>query len=285
MMNQFYAEQFASQAVASGIPREKVAALLKRAEEISYRRDSLKTAGAELVGRLMNKSGMQKSASSQAYVLGLLKTAFDEGANLPQAYDFCSRALVATNEKLAYMAKVAEVQNSPELSKYAEGFLASAKLAGMNEQDATNLLLNVIEREKRAHGGDDSAMFKHPQDPSSAGTPPGGGDPASGGGPAPGAPPMSSAPSPDGAPPGGDVGAAGGGDVAQEEQALMQMLQSLPPNEQQQILQQIISAIQQQQGQGGQPGAGPQGAPPSPGMPANGAGPAGPPPPPPSGPQ
>ena len=116
MMNQFYAEQFASQAVASGIPREKVAALLKRAEEISYRRDSLKTAGAELVGRLMNKSGMQKSASSQAYVLGLLKTAFDEGANLPQAYDFCSRALVATNEKLAYMAKVAEVQNSPELS-------------------------------------------------------------------------------------------------------------------------------------------------------------------------
>ena len=234
-MNQFYAHQFAQNAQAAGVPVEKVAALLKRASEITTRRGAIKTAGAEIVNRLIGSAGMNKTASSVAYTHGLLKEAFDNGATLPQAYTFTKQALAETNARLTFMSKVAEIQNSPELSQYAEGFMGRAKLAGMSETDALNLVINVIDNEKRA---DDAGMFKQPSAPDSdpaAGAPPGG----------PGGP-------------GGPAGPTGPG--ADQEAQLMQVLQSLPPEEQQQIVQQILAAISGGQGGPGGPGGPPPGA-------------------------
>ena len=256
-MNEIYTRQFVHQALQTGIPQEKIAALLNKADQIAQRSQrSTKTAATkfDFVDSLLVTAGLQKTASSVAYTQGLLSEAFTAGANVPQAYSFAKQALEATNVKLAFMQKIANINNSPALSKYAEGFLTSAKQAGVSDDEALSLLVNVIDREKRA--GDDS-MFKGAPSgpPPPPGMPPGGpgGDPTGGaGGPPPGADPMSG--------PGAQVGGPGGS----EEQQLLQLLESLPPEEQQKLIQELLATMGGGQGgPGGDPSQGaPGGAPP-----------------------
>ena len=255
-MNEIYTRQFAHQALQAGIPQEKIAALLNKADQIAQRSQrSTKTAATkfDFVDSLLVTAGLQKTASSVAYTQGLLSEAFTAGANVPQAYNFAKQALEATNVKLAFMQKIANINNSPALSKYAEGFLTSAKQAGVSDDEALSLLVNVIDREKRA--GDDSMFKGAPSGPPPPGMPPGGpgGDPTGGaGGPPPGADPMSG--------PGAQVGGPGGS----EEQQLLQLLESLPPEEQQKLIQELLATMGGGQGgPGGDPSQGaPGGAPP-----------------------
>ena len=246
-MNDQLAKQFVSHALRAGVPQEKIAALLNKADEISTRRTKTAASKFDVVDSLLSQAGLQKTASSVAYTQGLLSEALNNGANIPQAYGFAKQALEATNVKLAFMQKVAAIGNSPALSKYAEGFLASAKQAGMTDDAALSLLVNVVDNQKQAADGD--PMFKSP---------------------APDADPSA------GAPPGGAPGGAPGADgqVGQEEQQLMQLLQSLPPEQQQQVVEQILAAIQGG-GQGGPGGPGGPGGQPPHGAPAGGPPPGG----------
>ena len=267
-MNDQLAKQFVSHALRAGVPQEKIAALLNKADEISTRRTKTAATKFDIVDSLLTNAGLQKTASSVAYTQGLLSEALTNGANVPQAYGFAKQALEATNTKLAFMQKVAAISNSPALSKYAEGFLGSAKQAGIADDEALSLLVNVIDNQKQASG---DPMFKSPAPDGApaAGAPPGGGA----GGPPPGA----GAPPPGGAP-GGEPPHHGGhpggpeGQVGQEEQQLMELLQSLPPEQQQQIVEQLLAAIQGG-GQGGPGGpGGPGGQPPGAGAPPPGGG-------------
>ena len=252
-MNKLYTQELVAQAAQAGVPQEKIAALLQRAEEIASR-NTTKTASSkniDIVDGLLQEAGMQKTASSVSYVQGILNEAFNSGANLPQAIGFTKKALVATNEKIAFMEKVSAISGNPKLAQYADGFLKKAKEAGMGDDEALSLLVNVIDREKQAGGPDD--MFKHA--PSQGGP---GGDPGAGAG----GPPM-------GAPDAGGIEGPGspGGDP--QEAQILQMLQSLPPEEQQQIIQQLLAVISGGQGGPGGPSGpgaggpgGPAGAPP-----------------------
>jgi hypothetical protein len=271
-MNELYQREFVTQALQSGVPREKIAALLERAEAIAQRKT--KTASApkvDLVDDLIKNAGLQKTASSVSYTHGLLNEAFNSGANLPQAINITKQALDATAKKVVFMEKVSAINNNPKLSQYAEGFMLAAKTAGLSHDEAVSLLVDVVDREKQA--GDD--MFKQ----SPGGPPPGGqGGPAPDSDPAAGSPPGGGA----GAPPSGDPSGGQGGPGASDPQEaqILQMLASLPPQEQQQIIQQLLAAISGGQGGPGGPGAGgpPPGAmgaggpPPGAGGPPPGAG-------------
>lgn len=264
-MNELYQREFVSQALQSGVPREKIAALLERAENIAQRRT--KTAAApkgDLVDSLIKGAGLQKTASSISYVQGVLNEAFNSGANLPQAIAFTKQALDATTQKVAFMEKVSAIAASPVLSKYAEGFLESAKTAGLSHDEAVSLLVDIVDREKQAAdqaGGPD--MFK--QAPG-AGAP--GGDPSGGQGGPPDSDPMAGMPpgggamgpaGPDGGDPSGGMGGPGQSDPQMAQ--ILQELASLPPEEQQQIVQQLLAAISGG-GQGGPGGPGAGGPPP-----------------------
>lgn len=283
-MNELYTREFVKQAAANGLPQQKIAAIINRAQQIAYRQT--KTASAksnqnyDLVGRLLKSAGMEKTASSVSFTHGILNEAFMNGANLNEALEFTKTALDASAKKIQFMQKVAAIANHPTLGQWAEGFLGSAKQAGMSQDDAVALMVDLVDKEKRA-AGDDSAMFKQPSD---------GGAPAPEGDPSAGAPPMGAGGPPPGDPSGGQMdptggqmdpsggqGQPGGGD-AQIAQ-ILQELQSLPPEVQQQVIQQLLS-VMGGGGQGGPAGAppgGPAGAPP-PGAPPMG-GPGGPPPP------
>ena len=252
-MNELYTQEFISQAKQAGVPQEKVAQLLQRVDEISKRKvktASVKTASAKLdiVDSLIQGAGLQKTASSVSYVQGVLNEAFTNGANVAQAINFTKQALDATASRINFMEKVRSIQKDPQLSQYAEGFILAAKTAGMTNDEAVSLLVDLVEREKHAEGGD--PMFKQAPPAGAGGPPPG--DPAQGapeGDPAAGAPPM-----PPGGP-GGDPSQGGPGGNPEEAQ-ILQMLQSLPPEEQQQIIQQLLAAISGGQGGPGGPGAG-----------------------------
>ena len=240
-MNELYTQEFVKQALQSGVPQEKIAALLQRADEISTR--TTKTAGTQntdIIGDLLTGANMEKSASSVSYVHGILNEAFTNGANIPQAIVFAKTALDATNERLAFMQKVSSIKNDANLNQYAEGFMNSAKQAGMTENEALELLVDLVDKEKQANDG----MFKQPSDSQAQGADAEG----------------------TGAPPVGQP--AHGSD---EEAQIIQMLQSLPPEEQQQIIQQLLAAISG--GQGGLSGPPPSagGLPPSAGGPPPGA--------------
>jgi len=271
-MNDLYTQEFVKQALQSGIPQEKIATLLNKADEISKRQStSTKTASImnqDIIGNLINQAGMSKTASSIAYTNGLFSEALVNGANIPQAMQFVKTALAETSKKVAFMEKVSAIANDPKLSQYAEGFLNRAKQAGLSEDDSVRLLVDVVDREKSAAHPDD--MFKS--------APPGaGGDPSLGG--PQGAPPMPGGP-------GGDPGAGAdpsgaGGPGGDEEAQILQMIQSLPPEEQHKLISALMAAIQ---GGGAGPGtgdpsqSGPAGAPPmppqgGPPMPPPGAGP------------
>lgn len=265
-MNNLYVQEFTKQALDNGVPQQNIAALLNKASQIASRQT--KTAAApklDIVDSLLKNAGMEKNASSISYVNGILNEAFMNGANVAQALQFTKTALDATNTKLAFMSKVNAIANDPRLSQYAEGFIGMAKQAGLSQDEAVSLLVDVVDREKQAHGSDDSTgMFKQPPD-AGAGAPPS--DPSAGAPPSPGGP----------SGPGSDPSQGAPGADAETAQ-IMQMLQSLPPEEQQQIIQSLLAAIS---GQGGGPspaGAGPAGAPPGgPGaMPPMPAGPQGP---------
>jgi DNA-binding transcriptional regulator YhcF (GntR family) len=229
-MNQTYSQEFINKALKAGYPQEKIAAVLHRAGVISERNTKLASVKQNLIGTLLDYSGMQKSASSVSYVEGLLKEAFDNGANLAQAAEFTKQALDATCERVTFMNKVSSIANDAELSKYAEGFLMQAKQAGIADDQALSLLVDLVDNVKQAN---DEGMFKQPNDPAVPSAPDS--DPSAG------------------APPG--MGA--GGD---QEAQILQMLQSLPPEEQQQIIQQLLATISG--GQGGGPG-GPTGTAPA----------------------
>ena len=241
-MTDLYTQEFINQARRAGVPQEKVASLLERVNQISQRKTKTASQTFDLVDSLIKGAGLQKTASSVSYVQGVLNEAFTAGANLPEAINFTKQALDATSKKVAFMEKVSAVQADPHLSQYAEGFILAAKTAGMTNDEAVSLVIDLIDREKRA--GD--PMFKQA---------PGG----------PGSDPSQSAPDADpaaGSPPGGDP-SQGGGDP--QEQQILQMLASLPPQEQQQIIQQLLAAISGggQGGPGGPPpGAGAGGPPP-----------------------
>ena len=242
-MNNLYQQEFVNQALKSGVPQQKVAALLQRAEEIANRPSkTTKTAATklDLVDSLITGAGLEKSASSVSYVQGILNEAFTGGANLPQAISFTKQALDATSKRLAFMEKVSAIANNPQLNQYAEGFITTAKTAGLSQDEAVSLLVDVVDREKAA--ADSPDMFKQ----APGGTP--GGAPAPQDDPAAGAPPSG---------PGGDPAAGGNPEEAQ----ILQMLQSLPPEEQQQIIQQLLAAISG--GAGGQGGPGAGGPPPA----------------------
>ena len=270
-MNELYQREFVSQALQSGVPYEKIAALLERAENIAQRRT--KTAAApkgDLVDSLIKGAGLQKTASSISYVQGVLNEAFNSGANLPQAIAFTKQALDATTQKVAFMEKVSAIAASPVLSKYAEGFLESAKTAGLSHDEAVSLLVDIVDREKQAvdqAGGPD--MFK--QAPGGAGV--AGGDPSNGQGGPPDSDPMVGMPPGGGAmgptdpgqgDPSGGMGGPGHNDP--EMAQILQELASLPPEEQQQIVQQLLAAISGG-GQGGPGGPGGPGGAPQPGGP------------------
>jgi DNA-binding transcriptional regulator YhcF (GntR family) len=259
-MNELYTREFVKQATQAGVPQQKIAALLERASEISKRSTnnaSTKTASSfDIVDSLITNAGMQKNASSVSYVQGILNEALISGANIPQAMNFTKQALAETVKKVAFMDKVSAIANNPRLNEYAEGFIAQAKTAGLSQEEAVSLLVDVVDREKTAVDGD--PMFKQPSDQ----------------GPGPSAPDSDPAA---GAPPGGDPSAGEGqpGPSDPQEAQILQMLQSLPPEEQQQIIQQLLAAISGGQGGPGGPGAGgppPAGA----GGPPPGAGPGGP---------
>jgi hypothetical protein len=269
-MNELYAQAFVKQATANGLPQQKIAAILSRAEQIAQRQT--KTASVksnqnfDLVTSLLKAAGMEKNASSISFTHGILNEAFMNGANLNEAVQFTKTALDASAKRVQFMQKVAAIANHPTLSQWAEGFLGSAKLAGMTQDDAVALMVDLVDKEKRA-GGDD-AMFKQPTD----------GAPAPESDPAAGAPPMGGAGGPPPGDPSGGQGQPGGGDpqIAQ----ILQELQSLPPEVQQQVIQQLLSAIGGGQGGPGPAGAPPMGGPagaPPPGAPPMG-GPGGPPP-------
>jgi hypothetical protein len=246
-MNNLYKQEFVNQALQAGIDREKIAAVLSRAEQIT-KRGSVKSGSAEfdIVDSIIKEAGLEKNASSVSYVQGIFNEAFNNGANVPQAIQFTKKAMIATSAKVKFMEKVSAIANDPKLSLYADGFIDSAKTAGLSQDEAVALLVNVVDREKSAAHGDD--MFKGS---------PGGAD----GPPSPDSDPAA------GAPPGGGAGGPPGGDP--QEDQILQMLASLPPQEQQQIIQQLLAAISG--GQGG-PGAGAGGPPPGAGGPPPGAG-------------
>lgn len=234
-MNELYQREFVNQATQSGVPQEKIAALLGRATQISQRK-VIKTASApkgNLIDSLITGAGLQKTASSISYTQGILNEAFTSGANLPQAINITKQALDATAQKVVFMEKVSAIANNPQLSQYAEGFILAAKTAGLSQDEAVSLLVDIVDREKQAG---DEQMFK--QSPS--GPPPG---------------PGAGVPPPGLDSPEDDLAAAGqGGHGAGDDQEaqILQMLASLPPEEQQQIIQQLLASISG----GGGPGAG-----------------------------
>jgi hypothetical protein len=250
-MNDLYTQEFVKQAQQAGLAQEKIATLLQRASQIANR-SNIKTASKKLdiVDSLIKDAGLQKTASSVSYVQGILNEALTSGANIPQAIGFTKQALYATGQKIVFMDKVAAIQANPQLSQYAEGFLSSAKTAGLSQDEAVNLLVDLVDNEKRA-GGDD--MFKGA--PAGAGGPPPGAgapmdDPSAGGPPGMGP----GDPGAGGPPPGAGGPPPGGGEA--EEAQILQMLQSLPPEEQQEVIQQLLAAISGGQGGPGGPGAG-----------------------------
>jgi DNA-binding transcriptional regulator YhcF (GntR family) len=245
-MTNLYNEQFVKQAMASGVPQENIAAILKRAQQISQRLTKVAFAKAnprfDIVDSLLKSAGMEKTASSVGYAQGILNEAFMNGANLNQAVQFTKQALDSSVQRMQFMQKVAAITNNPKLNQYAEGFVIRAKEAGMSQDDAVALLVDVVDREKLADAG---GMFKQPSDGPQA--PPS--DPAAG---APPSGPM----------PGGDPTGAGDptGGADPEAAQIMQMLQSLPPEEQQAIISQLLQAISGGQGGPGGPAGGPPGA-------------------------
>ncbi len=236
-MNQAYVDSFIKQALSSGVPEEKIAALLHKAEEISLRK-SPKTAEENLnliVSNLLKEAGLQKTASSVAYTNGILKQALDSGATPDNAITIAKEALDATQARLNYLSKISAIANDAELSNYAEGFLKAAMDAGMTEADATSALISQIDNIKLAS----SELFKQPVSGPDAGPEAGLGD--------------------DGAPAPGQGG-------PQEDP--LQLIQSLPPEQQQALIQQLLAMIGG--GQGGPQGA-PQGNPSAPAAPGAGA--------------
>lgn len=243
-MNEQYVASFVKQALAAGMPQQKIAQLLDKAMEISSR-GSVKTAAAnhldQIVSGLLQGAGLDKTASSVAYTNGILKEALDNGATPEQAIGLAKQALYKTTEDLTVMSKMASISQKQEHAYYAEGFIKAAMGAGMNQADATRACVGLFEK---TAGGD---MFKQgPQ----AGGPPSGGDPSD---PSGGGDPSQGDPSQ------GGPGGPGGGDS----------LNNIPPQLLMQLLQML--AQQQQGGQGGPPpGMMPPGGPP--GMPPGGAG-------------
>ena len=245
-----YVDQFINDALKAGMPREKIASLLSKADEISTRGNKLQPKLAEsyldnTINQLLTSTGFDKTASSVAYTHGLLKSAIDAGASPAEAMQITKAALAQTYSNLTHMQKVSAVQNDPNLYNYALGFVKSAVAKGYNEQEAWNYVVNLIDQEKQAaHGG--NQMFK--QDVSQGG--PGGAPGGPGGDPTGGM--------------GGGPGGAGGGQPSEDD--VMALLQSLPPEEQQQVLQQFLAMISGGQGGPGGAGAG------SPAMPPQGGG-------------
>ena len=241
-MNDLYVQEFVKQAMQSGVPQETIAALLNRANEISNRQvKTAATKNIDIVDSLIAEAAMQKTASSVSYVHGIMNEAITNGANVPQAIQFTKQALAETTKKLTFMEKVSSIVSDPNLRQYAEGFIEMAKQAGLSQDDAVTLLVDVVDREKRAAGEPDGdEMFKQPSDQT----------PAPDSDPAAGSPPVD-------------------GSSDDEEAQILQLLQSLPPEEQQQVIQHLLAAIS-----GGQGGPGGPGGPP----PADAAGAGGPPP-------
>ena len=259
-MKEIYQREFVNQALQAGVPREKIASLLERAEQISKRK--VKTASApkgDLIDGLLQNAGLQKTASSVSYAQGILNEAFQSGATLPQAINITKQALDASGKKVVFMEKVSAIANNPQLSQYAEGFMAAAKTAGLSHDESVSLLVDIVDREKQAAGAD--SMFKQspggPPDASAPDSDPAAGSPPSG----PGGPPPSD--------PSGGQGAPGSDP---QEAQILQMLASLPPQEQQQIIQQLLAAISGGQGGPGGPPPGAGGPPPGAGGPPPGAG-------------
>lgn len=271
-MNELFTRQVGQQAYSAGVPQTKIAALLQRAEQISKRRVKTASKKLDVIDALISEAGMQKSASSVSYVSGVLNEALTNGANIHQAIQFTKEALDATAKKVVFIEKVSAIANDPKLSAYGEGFVERAKLAGMSQDDAVALLVDLVDTEKRADG-DPSQMFKQAPDAGAGGgAPPGmppGMDPSAGGGMPPGMDPTGGA----GGDPSGGQGGPGASDP--QEAQILQMLQSLPPEEQQQVIQQLLAAISGQGGGPSGPGAG-QGVPPGPMAPPPQPGPGGP---------
>jgi hypothetical protein len=252
-MNELYVKEFVKQAMQQRVPQTKIAALLQRASQIVNSQVKAASTKLDIVDGLIKESGLQKTASSVSYVHGILNEALVNGADVPEAIQFTKQALDATNKRINFMEKVSKIANDPKLNLYAEGFIEKAKIAGMEQDEAIQLLVDVVDREKRAAGDDE--MFKHPTDGMEVPPAPEG-DPSVG------------------APPGMNPGAGNSTDDAEVAQ-ILQMLQSLPPEEQQQIIQQLLAAIGSAQGGPAGPGAG-EGVAPGPLAPPAQAGPGGP---------
>lgn len=241
--------EFVKRALNSGIPREKVAALVSKAQEIEFRNAPQKTAQVQLnniVSNLLNEAGFDKNASSIAYTQGILKEALDNRISPNAAVKVAQLALAKTRANLNTANKLAEISKNAELADYAEGFIKAATSRGYTQEYATNYVINLIEKEKRAAGpGGQPPM------------PPGGGGAPGGGG-------MFKQPMPDPSSLGGPGGAPGGpggqGGIPPELAALLggqggQGGQQIDP----QMLEQILALISGGQGQGGPGGPPPQG--------------------------
>ena len=169
---------FVKQALSVGIPREKIASILNKAQEISTRGNPKQAAYQfdTLVTNLLTGANLNKTASSVAYTTGILKEAVDLGYTDQDAITITKQALAKTGQNLTIMSKLAEIAKIPELANYAEGFLKSAMSAGMSQEDASVALINLVEQEKRAVDPSAGAeMFKQPTAPA--------GDPGLGAGP------------------------------------------------------------------------------------------------------
>jgi hypothetical protein len=263
-MTEQLVREFTKHALASGLAREKVAALISKAAEIQSRRpQNIKTAEAnlnEIVSSLLSEAGFDKNASSIAYTHGILKEALDNRISPEATIKVAKLALTKTRENLELATKLAEISRDPGLAEYAESFIKAATDHGYSQEDATRYVVGLIENEKRAVAGGPAGMgavgqpggagqgsmgmFKQPMpDPSQGGL----GGP---GGPPGGAPGMGGA----GGPPGmGDQGGMGG-----LEALLGQGGQGAPGGEQidPQMLQQLLAIISGGQGAGQSPAAG-----------------------------
>ena len=180
-MNEQLVNEFIKRALHSGIPQEKVAMLVSKAQEIEFRNSPQKAAQAQLdtvVTNLLNEAGFDKNASSVNYVHGILKEALDNKCSSDTCIKVAKLALAKTRDNLQTAEKLAAISKNAELADYADGFIKAATSRGYSEEYATKYVINLIENEKRAFGpggmeGQPPAppaggMFKQPMpDPSS----------------------------------------------------------------------------------------------------------------------
>lgn len=132
--NQFLGE-FVKRASAAGLSNEQIKTFVL---ENFNNTPTAKTASDnldEFYTNFFSQVGLEKNASSVAYLDEFVKHATDNGATVEQAIDLAKYALAQYAPKINKQAQEAMLQN-PKVQAQLEGFFMSAKEAGLNDQEA-----------------------------------------------------------------------------------------------------------------------------------------------------